>query len=140
MHQLIGHAGICRQLDCWREHVKKKYTDLETFAASKPTLYDLQEMANELASTYIANHQLHRMRQKPGKERDEQFENALLLNKYFLLYEELLHAMNHGDIAHVELCIVQWIPILKATGKHKYATHMTNFLLNVHFVYSEGLR
>ncbi|KIK75245.1 hypothetical protein PAXRUDRAFT_786856 [Paxillus rubicundulus Ve08.2h10] len=88
MHQLIGHAGICRRLDCWREHAKKKnshYTDLETFAASMPTLDNLQEMADDLVHTYTANHQLHRMRRRPAKERDSQFENALLLNKYFLL-------------------------------------------------------
>ena len=141
MHQLIGHAGICRRLDCWREHVRNtRNTDLEAFAASNPTLDDLQEMANELVQTYTTRRQLRPMRRRPATERDEQFENALLLNQYFLLYEELSYAMNCGDIARLELCIVQWIPILKATGKHKYATHMTNFLLNVHFVYPEGLR
>lgn len=31
-----------------------------------------------------------------------QFENALLLNKYFLLYEELSYAMNSGDIGRIE--------------------------------------
>ena len=36
MHQLIGHAGICRRLDCWRIHTanKKGYDSLDTFAAS----------------------------------------------------------------------------------------------------------
>ncbi|KIJ21106.1 hypothetical protein PAXINDRAFT_65800, partial [Paxillus involutus ATCC 200175] len=76
----------------------------------------------------------------PVKERNLQFKNALLLNKYFLLYEKLSYAMNCGDIAHVELCIVSWIPILKAVGKHKYATHMMKFLLNIHFAYPPGLR
>ncbi|KAG1880835.1 hypothetical protein F4604DRAFT_1550768, partial [Suillus subluteus] len=73
------------------------------------------------------------------KERDLQFENALLMNKYFLLYEELLYAMNHGDIGRTETTTIAWIPILKAMGKHKYATHMLNFLLNVHFIYPPGL-
>ncbi|KAI6037303.1 hypothetical protein BKA83DRAFT_4012817, partial [Pisolithus microcarpus] len=68
-----------------------------------------------------------------------QFENALLLNKYFLLYEELSYGMNSGNIAHIETCIVSWILILKAIGKHKYASHMTNFLFNMHFVYPPGL-
>ncbi|KAI6017704.1 hypothetical protein BKA83DRAFT_4030384, partial [Pisolithus microcarpus] len=70
---------------------------------------------------------------------DLQFENALLLNKYFLLYEELSYGMNSSDIAHVETCIVSWIPILKAIGKHKYPLHMTNFLFNMHFAYPPGL-
>ena len=48
--------------------------------------------------------------------------------------------MNTGDIGRVETCIVAWILIFKATGKYKYATHMTEFLMNVYFVYPDGLR
>ncbi|KAF9231987.1 hypothetical protein BU15DRAFT_81749 [Melanogaster broomeanus] len=143
MHQLIGHAGTCRRLDCWRVFVKSKdpqIVDLETFAKSEPPLEDLREMVHEMVHTYVATHRLERMRAKQETMRDVQFENALLLNKYFLLYEELSYAMNCGDIGRVETCIVSWIPILKAVGKHKYATHMTNFLLNVHFLYPPGLK
>ncbi|KAF9234423.1 hypothetical protein BU15DRAFT_89990 [Melanogaster broomeanus] len=142
MHQLIGHAGICHRLDCWRTHVKSTIgcSSLESFAVSKPIFEDLQAMANEIVHTYIATHRLQHLRMKPEKEWDLQYENALLLNKYFLLYEELSYAMNCGDIGRVETSIVSWIPILKAVGKHKYATHMTNFLINVHFVYPAGLK
>ncbi|KAG1726520.1 uncharacterized protein EDB91DRAFT_1263675 [Suillus paluster] len=115
MHQLIGYAGICQWLDCC----------LKAFAASKPTLDELKIIANEIALKY---------------QRDMQHENTLLLNKYFLLYEELSYSMNHGDIGRVETSIVAWIPILNATGKHKYATHMTNFLINTHFVFPTGLK
>ncbi|KAG2061416.1 hypothetical protein BDR06DRAFT_1041435 [Suillus hirtellus] len=143
MHQLVGHAGICRRLDCWRVYVKSKnpnYMSLDAFAASEPTINILQDIANELAKLYVAGHDLYQMRCQPCERRDVQYENALILNEYFLLYEELSYAMNHGDIGCVETCIIPWIPILKATGKHKYAMHMMNFLLNVHFVYPEGLR
>ncbi|KAI6120802.1 hypothetical protein EV401DRAFT_2070333 [Pisolithus croceorrhizus] len=130
IHELVGHAGVCRRLDCWRVHAAKnsRFSSLEDFALSKPTLDDLRAMANEICRTYIANHQLDRMHRKHESERDLQFENALLLNN-----------VNSGDIGHVETCIVSWIPILKAIGKHKYASHMTNFLFNVHFVYPPGL-
>ncbi|KAG1906365.1 uncharacterized protein F5891DRAFT_1125670 [Suillus fuscotomentosus] len=127
MHQLVGHAGICWRLDCWRVYVKSKnpnYTSLDAFAASEPTINILQDIANELAKLYVAGRDLYQMCCQPCERRDE----------------ELSYAMNHGDIGRVETCIIPWIPILKATGKHKYATHMTNFLLNVHFVYPEGLR
>ena len=113
---------------------------LKAFTASEPTFDDLKEMADEIALEYIASYLLYDMCQRPVQQRDKQFENALLLNKYFLLYEELAYAMNLGDIGRVEACIVLWIPILKALGKHKYATHMMSFLLNVHFVYPAGLR
>ncbi|KAG2344206.1 hypothetical protein BDR05DRAFT_882793, partial [Suillus weaverae] len=52
-----------------------------------------------------------------------------------LLYEELSYAMNHGDIGYTKTCIVAWIPIPKATAKHKYAMHILNFLIDIHFVY-----
>ncbi|KAI6117851.1 hypothetical protein EDD16DRAFT_1692910 [Pisolithus croceorrhizus] len=142
MHQLIGHAGTCRRLDCWRVHAEttRGFDNLESFALSKPKLDDLKRMADEVACTYVARHKLQRMHREQDNKRDLQFENALLLNKYFLLYEELSYAMNHGDIGRTETCIMSWIPILKATGKHKYATHMTNFLFNIHCVYPPGLR
>lgn len=143
MHQAIAHTGTCRRLDCWRVHVSKRFpgvTNLDAFAALQPTLDELQSLAAELSLTYVAGHTLGRMRQKPHKERDIQYENSLLLNKYFSLYEELSYAMNRGDIGRVETCTILWIPILKALGKHKYASHMTTFLSNVHFIYPEGLR
>ncbi|KAI6097502.1 hypothetical protein F5141DRAFT_1011335, partial [Pisolithus sp. B1] len=141
MHQLIDHAGICRQLDCWRVHTETKggFSNLEAFALSKPTLDDLKKMANKIACTYVARNQLQQMCREQEKKRDLQFENALLLNKYFLLYKELSYAMNHGDIGCTETCTVSWIPMLKAMGKHKYATHMTNFLFNTHCVYPPAL-
>ncbi|KAG2031176.1 hypothetical protein BDR03DRAFT_876550, partial [Suillus americanus] len=71
---------------------------------------------------------------------DKQYENNLLINKYFLLYEELSYAMNIGDIAHIETCIIAWTLIFKAMGKHKYATCMTEFLINLHFNYPVGLQ
>ncbi|KAG1867738.1 hypothetical protein F4604DRAFT_1881623 [Suillus subluteus] len=103
MHQLIGHDGICRCLDCW----------------------------------WI---ELTRACRQPDERQDKQYENNLLINKYFLLYEELSYAMNIGDIAHVETCIIAWTLIFKATGKHKYATCMTEFLINLHFNYPTGLQ
>ncbi|KAI6106610.1 hypothetical protein EDD16DRAFT_1445559, partial [Pisolithus croceorrhizus] len=88
---------------------------------------------------YVARNKLQQMWREQQNKWDLQFENMLLLNKYFLLYKELSYSMNHGDIGRTEICIMSWIPILKATGKHKYATHMTNFLFNMHCVYPLGL-
>jgi len=143
MHQLVTHSGICRRLDCWRVQVKKNessHVDLDAFAASEPLFDDLLAMADVIAKDYVADYRLRRMRSKDVTQRDGENENALLLNKYMLLYEELSYAMNIGDIGRVETCVVAWILIFKATGKHKYATHMSDFLCNVHFVYPDGLR
>jgi hypothetical protein len=63
-----------------------------------------------------------------------------LLHKYLLLYEETSHAMNHGDIGLLETVFPPWIAIFKATGKHKYATHILKHLNNVHWRYPKDLR
>ncbi|KIJ10934.1 hypothetical protein PAXINDRAFT_40918, partial [Paxillus involutus ATCC 200175] len=140
VHQLIGYDGTCRRLDCWRVEVQvrnrhREHTSLDAFALSEPSFEDLQEIADNISRKYIGNYQLRRMRNKLASQQDQQYENSLLLNKYFMLYEELSYAMNHGDIGRVESCIVAWILIFKATGKHKYATQMTDFLCSVHFNY-----
>ncbi|KAI6146351.1 hypothetical protein BKA82DRAFT_125739 [Pisolithus tinctorius] len=142
IHQLVSHASICQHLGCWRVLASQKngFDNLEDFACSKLTLEDLEALAKEVIRTYVATGQFCHMRRKQDMECDSQFENVLLLNKYFLLYEELSYAMNSSDISWVEASIVSWILILKAVGKHKYATQMTNFLYNVHFVYPSGLR
>ncbi|KAG1889562.1 hypothetical protein F4604DRAFT_1877154 [Suillus subluteus] len=104
MHELIMYDRICRRLDCWRVEVAKhdpKWTSLEEFAASKLTLNDIEAMAHTLARNYIAGHQLRRMRRIPAAQRDVQYENGLLLNRYMLIYEELSYAMNTGDIGRV---------------------------------------
>ncbi|KIK73579.1 hypothetical protein PAXRUDRAFT_178036, partial [Paxillus rubicundulus Ve08.2h10] len=134
--------SICHCLDCWRVEVKKQNrasTSLEAFASLEPSFDELQEIADAMARNYISNYQLWQMRNKSDSQMDQQYENALLLNKYVLLYEELSYAMNQGDISRVESCIIMWILIFKATGKHKYASQMTDFLCNVHFSYPEGL-
>ncbi|KAI6097931.1 hypothetical protein EDD16DRAFT_1499008, partial [Pisolithus croceorrhizus] len=138
MHQLVGYVGIY----CWRVHAckQKGFSSLGAFVHSKPTLDDLKAMAKEITCMYVVTSQFHCMHRRQETECDLQFENALLLNKYFLLYEELSYVMNSGDIGHVEASIVSWILILKVIGKHKYVTQMTNFLYNIHFVYPPGLK
>jgi hypothetical protein len=144
MHQIIGQDGLCRRLDCWRVDAARrdnKHSDLEKFAASKPSFKDLEEIANYLASNYISNdNTLRKVRRKPELQRDKQHENGLIMNEYFCLYEELSYAMNHGDIGRVETCLVPFSLLCKATGKHKYAAAIIQFLTDVHFLYPDGLR
>ncbi|KAI9459622.1 hypothetical protein HD554DRAFT_2206980 [Boletus coccyginus] len=116
MHQLIGHAAKFQGLTC-----------LEDFVSTKPTIGNLRSMVDEITQQFVATHQIQHMRRKQEALCNIQFENSLLMNKYFLLYEELSYAMNCGDIG-------------RAIRKYKYAIHMQNFLTNVHFIYPPGLR
>ncbi|KAF9496759.1 hypothetical protein BDN71DRAFT_1548495 [Pleurotus eryngii] len=73
------------------------------------------------------------------EEHDAQHENNLICQQYFLLYEELLYGMNHGDIDRIESCFVPWIMIFAGCGKHKYAAELQWYLEDVHFRYPPGL-
>ena len=142
MHQLITYSGVCWRLNCWLELLKTKdpqIQSLETFVAMEPTFTQLKELAGILAQDFVKTCTIIRTCWKLSGRWDMQYKNALILNKYLLLYEELTHAMNSGDIGHTETCIVAWILVFKATGKNKYANHMTDLLMNLHFVYPEGL-
>ncbi|KIL55117.1 hypothetical protein M378DRAFT_91388 [Amanita muscaria Koide BX008] len=144
MHQVIGHSGICRRLDCWRTEVMNldsSHTTLDLFAASKPSFDDLLSLAKTLTKQYVAGEMFPEESREPRKSRrDMQNENALMLNRYTLLYEEVSYAMNQGDIGRVELCLIPWIFIFRATGKHKYAKHMVQFLYSTHAIYPPGLK
>ena len=97
MHNTILHAGICRRLDCWHEEVMKRnpfHLSLDHFAQSQPTFNDLVLLTNHISCAYVPGYQALRHHHKSPTERDEQHENALMLNKYFLLYEETVFAMN----------------------------------------------
>ena len=136
MHQLVNNAGICRRLDCWRvlaQQMNPGHMSLEQFAESQPGLEDLKRMGNKLAVDFTCNEDLSLARLKDDNERDQVFENSTLVLKYLALYEEFAWAMNFGDIGRVEQCLLSWIALFKGTGKHKYATHLEQFLTMVHF-------
>lgn len=144
MHEVIKHVGIASRIDCWREETKKStgHDSLEGWAAAKPTWDSIEALATKLATNYLPSKHLRvgTMRMQSPENRDEQWENTLLREHHFLLYEELSYALNAGDIGRVEACFMPWVFIFRGCGKHKYATQMMKFLHNVHRVYPPGLR
>ena len=145
MHEVISNVGVALRLDAWCVEAQKcnaQWNSLETFAASEPSLALIEEMADSLAVNYVTGYEanIFKLRGQAAASRDAQHENVLIMHQYFLLYEEITFAMNHGDIGRLETLFPPWIYIFKATGKHKYAVQMTKFLTDVHFVYPEGLK
>ncbi|RDX48735.1 hypothetical protein OH76DRAFT_1351984 [Lentinus brumalis] len=141
MHEVIRHIGIASRLDCWRaELAKRQVASLEDWAASKPSWDEVEAVATRLVNTYVADANHHKLRSAPAAVRDEQWENTLLREQYFLLYEELTQTMNAGDIGGVERCFMPWVWIFRGCGKHKYAAQMVRFLHNLYNVYPAALR
>ncbi|KAB5592161.1 hypothetical protein CTheo_4426 [Ceratobasidium theobromae] len=52
-----------------------------------------------------------------------------------LLWVIIRHAARHGDIGCLEDVLPLWVCMWKHTGKHKYAEHVTQFLLNLQQVW-----
>ena len=143
MDHVVAHAGLCRRLDCWRVETSRRNPDykfLKDYALTKPSLQDLETIADCLTRQYVADWCLACLCRQPTAQRDQQHEHSLLFNQYSLLYEEIGYVMNQGDIGWLELVLPFWIFIFHATSKHRYACHMTVLLSNFYFVYPEGLK
>ena len=103
MHEVIGYTGVALRLDAWRVEVKKRnheWISLEAFAQSEPAQEFIEDIADCLAVNYVAGYEanIFKLRGKAFASRDFQHENILIMQQYFLLYEEISFSMNHGDI------------------------------------------
>lgn len=143
MHEVIQHVGIVSCLDCWRIEARKNtgIQTLDEFASSKPSWAQMQEMANQLALEQVAtsDSDMTLLSDQLAASRDYQRENILCRQQYFLLYEEISHALNAGNIGHIETCFIPWSYIFQGCSKHKYAAELRRYLKNVHFIYPKGL-
>ncbi|KII83139.1 hypothetical protein PLICRDRAFT_58552 [Plicaturopsis crispa FD-325 SS-3] len=131
-HDIIHHDLWASMLDCWRVEARRRnppWTSLKVFAELNPDWDLITEMSENIVENYVATTpDLSKMRRRPTDQRDKQFENQILRNRDELMYVELCHAMNTGDIGRVEASILPWTYMFKATGKHKYASQILRFM------------
>ncbi|KAF7309132.1 hypothetical protein MKEN_01115300 [Mycena kentingensis (nom. inval.)] len=143
MHDLIQHDIRASMLDCFRQEIHAKHPGMtiEQFASTYPPLaLWLRELANQVVKKYIARTgSLGVARDQQLQNRDERFENQTLRNRDEMMYLDLSHAMNIGDIGVVEASIPYWCYLFKATGKYKYCTQMLNFVQDLRTRYSPDL-
>ncbi|PPQ97757.1 hypothetical protein CVT26_001805 [Gymnopilus dilepis] len=143
MHDVIHHDIWAAMLDCWRLEAMARnsaWKSLEDFAKAKPNWELIVDMSEAIVRKYVATlPTISKERKKATEDRDQIFENQIIRNRDELLYLELSHAMNAGDIGRVEATFLPWIYMFRATGKHKYSTHMLQFMFNLRHVYSADL-
>lgn len=96
-------------------------------------------MSEHLAVEFVAGADISELQQCTKDQRDEVHENSLIKQQYFLLYEEMSHALNAGDIGRVETLFLPWMFIFQGCGKHKYVAEMKRYLENIHFKYPKTL-
>jgi len=143
MHECIQHVGIVSHLEVWRLAAKDKFPAVATladFADLAPEWDVLQEMAVQITSQNTMPSKFSRMHAQKAGEHDQQLENMMLHEEYFLLYEEISHGLNHGDIGCVESCFMPWALIFAGCSKHKYVAELRRYLEDIHFVYPKSLQ
>jgi hypothetical protein len=141
MHDAIHHATWVDVLDCWRiESGLIGHRNLKDFAQSKPDWKTIEEMSNTIVRKYLPGADFADNRDLNDGDRDKVFENVALRKQHGLMYLELSHAMNHGDVGRILRLWPYWIAIFKSTGKFKYTAHMIRFITDLDHVYPPRLR
>jgi hypothetical protein len=141
MHDAIHHATWADVLDCWRIAAhQQNFISLMDFAKSEPEWDVICKISDSMVTTYLPGHDFQDIQEGPEPERDQRFENQSLQKQHGLLYLELSRAMNYGDVGRILQLFPYWIAIFTATGKHKYAAHMTQFKTDLDHVYPPRLR
>lgn len=141
-HDAIRHVGICRRLDCIRVLAQERhFSSLQAFADSQPDWSSIKGLALDAVKRFVPCFpELEKLGRRTPEERDEQLENSMGFSIYSTLYEEMSHAMDHGDIGRVEMCLIAWAPLFEAAGKHKYAHHSIKLVHDLNYVFPASLR
>ncbi len=98
--------------------MRGKYASLEDWAASKPSISEVEEVAACLVKKYVEGEglDLHRMASQSADSHDPVREDTMCTHHLLLLYEELSYTLNAGDIGRVEDLFVPWVLLFRATG------------------------
>jgi hypothetical protein len=141
MHDAIYHTTWADVLDCWCLAAEvHSHSSLKDFAKLKPDWAIIQSISKDLVKRYLLQEDFLYCQEDSEANCDARYENQALRKQHSFLYLEFVHAMNHGDIGPVLTLFPARIAIFTATGKHKYAAHMTQFKTNLDHVYPPQLR
>ena len=141
LHDSIHHATWLDVLDCFRLEVKAQgFQSQEAFALSKPMWESIIKISEAMVHKYIPRDDFSDVREQEDSTRDMVFENTSLRKQHGLLYLELSHAMNHGDVGRILRILPYWIAVFKSTGKSKYAAHVIQSITDIDHVYLKHLK
>ncbi|KAF6746612.1 hypothetical protein DFP72DRAFT_992806 [Ephemerocybe angulata] len=128
-------------LNCWSIVAKEAnpaWINLEEFGKAEPAWEEIVRLSEIIVQRFAARTEaLSDSRRKKPEERDQVFENQCIRNRDELLFLETYHAMNAGDIGRVEATFLSWIYIFRATGKHKYSSHLLKIAHDLRHVYPQ---
>jgi hypothetical protein len=125
LHDTIHHMTWIDVLDCWRIKVNGcGFNSCVAFADSKPSWAPIIELSEAMVKRYLPSKDFDEQREEPKTKYDMVFENVALHKQHGLLYLELSHVINYGDVGRILQLLPYWIAIFKAMGKSKvFSTH-----------------
>ncbi|KAG9116832.1 hypothetical protein FRC07_007411 [Ceratobasidium sp. 392] len=127
-HNVIEHVLHASITDCWRLLVKEKFgVDLKDW---KPDWADIKKLSTELVSTYVA-HNMYEPTESGTTNGDMVSDQMRLFNRDALLYILITRASRYGDIQRMRDLLPLWVYLWRHTRNHKYARHMSEFLLQL---------
>ena len=113
--------------------------DLCNFGQREPSWEEIEGLAQTILDKYVARDDFTILQEMPHSECDMKRENQMLFNQDGLMYTLLALASNMGTVGLMKDLLWLWIPVFLACRKHKYTTHLSKFLCDLHDTYPERL-
>jgi hypothetical protein len=124
MHNCIQDVTTAIILNLWRQAIPDG--DLQKWFEGRPYMSEMEKIADGIMEMHVAGFE------EDMDGPDEVHQDHKRMFRDFLLYSELSHSMNTGDIGRVMDVIPFWVLIWRATKKHKYASYYHRFLIKLH--------
>lgn len=132
-HHTVYYTLIALIVEAWGHAVRAKYN--VSLREWHPEWDELVNMSHEVVKTYVADLVFKPSHQMAPEGSDMVNDATKLFARDSLLWVIVRHAARHGDVGCLEDLLPLWICIWKHAGKHKYAEHITRFLLNLQKVW-----
>jgi hypothetical protein len=129
----IDNALLALVADAWRAEVQAKHN--VAISEWPATWEEITEMSYRITDTYIADFKFVPLHEANPEAGDMVNDSAKLFGRDVLLWKMFKYSARHGDVGSLEDLLPIWVCIWKHTGKHKYAEHITQFLLNLQQVW-----
>lgn len=128
-HHTVYYTLVALIIEAWSLAVQGKYgVPLHEW---HPKWEEVVEMSHEVVRTYVADLVFKPSHQSRSGASDMVNDASKLFARDTLLWVVTRHAARYGDVGCLEDVLPIWICIWKHAGKHKYAEHITRFLLNI---------
>ncbi len=127
-HLIWSHLTICWEL-------VTGFQNLWDFGETDLSWDDIKLLAQRIFNEYIAKQTFQDLCRRPMTECDHRGKNQMLFNQDTIFYTLLVQTSNTGAVGLMKDLLWNWVPMFLACGKHKYATHLSKFLQDLHIVY-----